>query len=289
MANSNDSSKPRNPPGNPQFQSQFKCGRRRKNCPKCQHKYLKTEYDLEACPDCGETRWCAQRVMEEGLACRNHGGASLRGVAAPGFRTGTASKYLRFLPKRYEQIIGQLNEDDVLDLTEMIVVMKARFADVLSRTDRGESEELIKKAIRYCDELDEAQVKAAQANREGRDKDEAHWANVAAQAWSNIKVALKQNLSDWQTWNEAITVAVKTTRVVESQRRRLVEERLMMGIDQVQRMFFAMAEAVNRHVDDTGVLGKIQEDFKNIALAGLAQGGAMVIDESVIDGTGSET
>jgi len=278
MDKPDDPTQPPKKRGNPLYQSPFKCGRRRKNCPQCNHKYLKTEYDLTACPECGEQRWCTKAVAQEGLACRNHGGESLKGVASPTFRTGVTSKYLRFLPKRYEEIIGQLNEDDVLDLTEMIVVMKARFADILSRTHRGESEALIKKAIKHCDDLDEAQRKAAEANREGRSADERHWANVASEAWLQIKAALRQNLADWQTWNEAITVATKTTRVVESQRRRLVEERLMMGIDQVQKMFFAMAEAVNRHVDDTSVLGLIQEDFKKIAIAGLAQGGAMVVD-----------
>lgn len=246
------------------------CGRKTRRCRKCRRKYPKADFELTNCPDCGEDRICRQPVKNAGDACKRvHGGNSPRGIAHPNFKHGRDSKYLRFLPAHFDQLFEAVGSD-VLDLTEIARVLQARFLDLLNRTHRGDSEELIKEAIKYCDELDDAQTKASAARDAGDKEALRHWSEVAGNAWTKIKAALKANLVDWQTWNAAVDVATKTTRVVESQRRRAIEDKLMLSIDSVQAMMFAMAEAVNRHVDDEDKLKRIQDDFRSIALHGLS-------------------
>jgi hypothetical protein len=245
------------------------CGRKTRRCRKCKRRYPKEEIDLLNCPVCGENRVCGQKVKNAGDACKRvHGGNSPRGIASPSFKHGRNSKYLAFLPQRFENLYEVIG-DGALDLTEVAKVLQARFLDLVGRTHRGDSEELIRQAIKYCEELDEAQEKAAAARTAGDEAGMRHWAAVAGEAWTNIKNALKSNLVDWQTWNAAVDVATKTTRVVESQRRRLIEDKLMLSIDSVQAMMFAMAEAVNRNVDDADKLKRIQDDFRSISLHGL--------------------
>lgn len=279
------------------------CGRRCRNCRKCGLHYTKEQHDLWNCPECGEDRHCTQpgTGVGQGFQCehcdqifkgsckRFHGGNAKVGMASPRFSHGRHSKYFKpeladKLPQRIRDTIAAIGED-ALDLTDMAVILKARFYDLVSRTDRGESEELIKKAIRHCDELEDAQRKVTEAEKlrqaasaagdlggvaaaQATKESESQKATVA---WNSIKLALKQNLEDWQTWSEAIHVAEKTTRVVESQRKALVESKLMLTIDRVEKMYGAMAEAVNRAVTDPEVLMKIQSEFRSIALHGMGE------------------
>jgi len=249
------------------------CGRRAKNCSNCGHHFTKDEYELWECPGengepCGKDRHCRVPVTRAGDACRFHGGKTPRGIESASFQHGRRSKALRFMPQQLEDVVQHVMEDP-LDLTDMAVAMQSRFWEVVKRAQSGESQQLLKKAIRHCEELDEAQAKAAAAERAGDKAGVAEWSLKAGAAWNNIKSTLKQNLTDWQTWASAGDMAAKTTRVVESQRKRLVEDKLMLGMDVMQKMFFAMAEAVNRHVDSPDARKSIQQDFRSIALTAL--------------------
>jgi predicted RNA-binding Zn-ribbon protein involved in translation (DUF1610 family) len=75
-----------------QFAGWYRCWRRRSKCSTCNHKYTKEEYDLWECPECGGDRHCHTPVHQQGEACRQHGGKSLRGAEHPNFLHGGYSE-----------------------------------------------------------------------------------------------------------------------------------------------------------------------------------------------------
>jgi predicted nucleic acid-binding Zn-ribbon protein len=72
----------------------FRCGRKRKQCSACGHRYPKSEYALDECPNCGFARACLQPVKNEGEACRFHGGATPRGVNHPNYQGKGYSRHM---------------------------------------------------------------------------------------------------------------------------------------------------------------------------------------------------
>jgi predicted nucleic acid-binding Zn-ribbon protein len=107
-----------------------KCGRRTKACRKCGHRYTKDEYELWECPECGEARACEKDVDEEGMACRFHGGASLKGVEHPNWKDG---KYSKYVPanlaegyKRFRRDDDRVSVEEELDLARLILAEQFR-------------------------------------------------------------------------------------------------------------------------------------------------------------------
>jgi hypothetical protein len=265
------------------------CGRRTRNCRKCGYHYSAADRELWNCPECGEDRKCQLPGTGAGGACKaQHGGKAKVGIDSPRFKHGGRSKYVQrvagILPAHYAKLLEEIGPD-VLDLTDVALVLKARFYDVVQNTNRGASQELIQEALKHTEAMDAAQ---AELTRLGRERAQATQAgNTAAadaaqaeiekqsatwnQSWENVKKALRQDLQDWQSWNNAILLAEKTTRVVESQRKGLVEARLVLGVDRVEKLYTSMIQAVNDEVEDDEVIARLAQKFKTIALAGLGQ------------------
>lgn len=274
------------------------CGRKKKVCRHCGHRFPREEKELINCPECGEDRRCTLPGVGSGGACRFHGGASPQGVMHPNWRNGSRSKYSPFkrLPAKFQPIIEEV-ANDVLDLTDLAIVLKAHFYEVVSGAHQGESQELIRRALKRCEEMDAEQ---ATLQRLGKEKAEAVKAGdqpradaLQAQiekhsvawntAWEDVKTALRQDLDDWKRWEYAVQVAEKTTKVVESQRRGLVEAKLVLSIDRVEKVYGAMIEAVNDVVTDDDQIEKLQEKFRLIALQGLGN-----VATEIADGTAYE-
>lgn len=269
------------------------CGRRKKACRRCGHRFPKEERELINCPECGEDRRCTLPGTGSGGACRFHGGGSPQGVMHPNWKNGSRSRYSPFarLPKKFQPIIEEVAED-VLDLTDLAIVLKAHFYEVVSGAHQGESQELIRTALKRCEQMDAEQEilqrlgkeKAAALAAGNQPQADAIQAQIEKHsvawqtAWAEVKAALQQDLGEWKRWEYAVQVAEKTTKVVESQRRGLVEAKLVLSIDRVEKIYGAMIQAANEIVQDEALLEKMQKKFRLIALQGLGTAAAAVED-----------
>jgi len=108
------------------------CGRKVKTCRKCSHRYAKAEYELWACPECGEDRKCLDAPMDNG-ACQRHGGKSPGGIASPRAKT---LEHSRYVPKRLRGAFKAASQDtDILSLRFERDFIVARLDDIARMLD----------------------------------------------------------------------------------------------------------------------------------------------------------
>src|SRR5262245_19691930 len=89
---------------------------------------------------------CQRAAMPNGR-CSKHGGKSLVGPAAPGFRHG---RYSKLLPVQLAARFDEAKADpELLGLRDEIALVDARIADVLERMERGESSKTWSN-LQYC-------------------------------------------------------------------------------------------------------------------------------------------
>lgn len=101
------------------------------------------EYDLWECPECGHDRHCRQAYseqghpLEEGEACKHHGGASLKGAASPQYVTGKYSDYIpsNLLP----DFLEFLYDPDRLSLEKEMALTRAIYLDLVRDIDAFDS------------------------------------------------------------------------------------------------------------------------------------------------------
>jgi len=82
---------------------------------------------------------------------------------------------------------------------------------------------------------------------------------------------LRANLADWQSWSHAIDLAERAAGLVDKQDKRLQRARWFYSWPEVQRMFRALIESVNRHEHDVKILSAIQSDWTSTMLAFYAE------------------
>jgi hypothetical protein len=118
-----------------QQQEKVICGHKTKTCRKCSHRYTKDEYELWACPECGEDRKCKDAPMNNGSGkCQRAGGKSLAGIASPRAKAGL--KYSRYVPKRLRKAHKDASENpNFLSLRFELDLIEARLDEIARMMD----------------------------------------------------------------------------------------------------------------------------------------------------------
>lgn len=187
---------------------------------------------------------CQRRPMPNGK-CYLHGGKSPAGLASGTFRTGRYSKALPArLLARYEQA---QTDPDLLALREEVVLLDARLADVLSRVDTGESGALWKQARQAM----HAFLRARVAGK----KKEMHEALTA------LEDVITRGAADYAAWDEIASVIEQRRKLVESERKRLIEMQQTITAEKAMTLVQALLESVRQNVTDRQQLAAIQSDF----------------------------
>ncbi len=180
-----------------------------------------------------------------------HGGKSLGGVASPLYRTGRYSKYLPArLAGRYQEAQA---DGELLALREDIALTDARLADVLSRVDTGESGALWAKACEALDAYRKAQLKSDSV--------------AAAAALLNLEMGLEKGHNDWSAWDEVGKLLEQRRRLVESERKRLVEMQQMITAERAMLLITAFVGIIRNHVTDRATLAAISADIGKLVSA----------------------
>lgn len=187
---------------------------------------------------------CRAKAMANGR-CRIHGGKSLAGIAAPGYKDG---RYSKVLPKRMREAYAQaLDDPQLLEQREQIAVLDARLLDLLGRVDTGESGALWQKLM-------QARMDLIAAKQGGDTVGQI----VALNAILDL---IGQGHADYRAWGELQSVLEQRKRLVESERKRLVEMQQMVTSQQAMGLITAIIESVKRNVTDRAALAAIQTDF----------------------------
>jgi hypothetical protein len=178
--------------------------------------------------------------------CSKHGGKSLVGPAAPGFRHG---RYSKLLPAQLAARYTEAQVDpELLGLRDEIALIDARINDVLQRMDRGESSATW-----------ETLQKLARGLRRAVAADD--------RAETVVHTALLQTVveragADAAGWREVFALVNQRRVLVESERRRLVQMRQMVSAEQAMTLAAALVAAVKRHVPDRQTQGAISDDIR---------------------------
>jgi hypothetical protein len=173
---------------------------------------------------------------------------SPKGIASPHTTHGRYSKVLpaRLLPT-YE---AAQNDPDLLALSAEIHVIDSRIADVLGRVDTGESGETWRAANKaYQDML------AARASNEPLEL-------IGAE--ERLKDLLAKGLHDSAAWDEVLGLVERRRKLVESERKRLLEAQQYVTVERALLYTQALLESVKSNVSDPAILNRIQTDFSRL-------------------------
>lgn len=186
---------------------------------------------------------CKAWAMPNGK-CRVHGGTTPKGMASPHFQTGRYSKYLPArLAGRYEESSA---DTELLALREEVSLVDSRLADLLKRVDTNEAGYWWKELQLVHKEYQEAVKKS----------DIAAMSKSLAELWHIIKAGV----SDYAAWNEVYGVLEQRRKLVESERKRLIEMQQYLTAERAMLLISALVDIVQRNVDDKIVIAKINAE-----------------------------
>jgi hypothetical protein len=194
---------------------------------------------------------CRAPSMRGKTVCVTHGGKSPSGIAAGGFRTGRYSKHL---PSRLLATYETAQRDpDLLALREEVALVDARLTDLLARVETGESgfvwRELRDTYREYRKALALTDIPEMKARLE------------------EIGTLITRGVSDEAAWIDIRATLEQRRKLVESERKRLVEMQQMLSAEQAAVMVRALVASVREHVDDPRILRAISDDLARLAVA----------------------
>lgn len=181
--------------------------------------------------------------------CRVHGGQTPSGLANANTKTGRYSKHL---PTRMlADYRASLTDPELLNLREEVSVLDSRIAAVLLRVEQGESGRIWQ------------DLKAAWKTYRKAPDD-----IMQAEALATIGDLITQGYMDTIAWGEVVDLIERRRKLVESERKRLVEMQQMMTAGQAQLLMARLYDVVTRHVSDRATLAAIGTELQALAGAG---------------------
>lgn len=196
---------------------------------------------------------CHNKPMRNGSnRCRLHGGATPRGMASPHFKTG---RYSRYLPARLQERYHEAESDSsLLELRGEISLMDARTAEILTNLQDGDTRKLWENLQSAWSEFEEATIM----------KDSER----AKRAVNQIGRIIKRGNEIYTSWVEVYGVTDQRRKLVESERKRLVELHQTITVERLMLLITAIAGVVKEHVEDRDKLNAIQYDIQRLLSTG---------------------
>lgn len=193
---------------------------------------------------------CGANAVTGRDVCYHHGGKTPQGISLPQTKSGRYSKHL---PTRLLSTYEAANGDpDILALRDEVALIDARLAELLTRIDTGETGASWR-------ELQEA-FRELRIALKDRDPGES-------QLLLGLGDLIESGASDEAAWTEIRATLEQRRRLVESERKRLVEMQQMVGADQAMLLVRSLVASVREHVRDPAILRAITDDLGKLALA----------------------
>lgn len=215
---------------------------------------------------------CGSWGRENGR-CRMHGGNARRGLmtALP-----AGGRYSKHLPTRLLASYQEARDDpDLLAMRDDIALIDTRLSEVLARLQTGESPNawlLLSGAIRELEQ-------AARSAEEDEEPGEA--LEQVGTITAYIGELVRRALSEESAWENARSLVNQRMKLVESERKRMVDLQQMMTSEQAILLATALVATVKQHVTDRRILAAISSDVDRLLSRsdqGRALGGNVVID-----------
>lgn len=190
---------------------------------------------------------CKNSAMKGRGTCRFHGGKTPGGIALPQFKDGRYSKYIPArLTTRYEQ---GLADGRLLELGDEIALLDSRLTDLLSRVDDGESASLWGKLIALWRNYQKS---------EGLDR---------VGFGLEIDQLIEAARDDYLAWNEIHTILEQRRKLVESERKRLVEIQQTITAKEAMTLIAALLGIIKDNVTDRDALQRISTAVNGLIAA----------------------
>jgi hypothetical protein len=180
--------------------------------------------------------------------CRMHGGLTPVGIESPHIRHG---RYSADIPTRLAAKYQEArNDEELLVLRDEIALLDARLAEVLGRLDTGESGALWKALAAIVGPL-------------SRDFDQLKREEVKA-GLASASSLIARGIGDYAVWADLRALLDERRKLVESERKRLVDMQQMITSERAMLLIAAITDTVLRHVADTGTRAAIAADIRKL-------------------------
>lgn len=177
--------------------------------------------------------------------CRMHGGSTPRGPASATYKDG---KHSNVLPARMrEDYERAISDEDLVSLRNEIAIVDARIIDLLKRVDSGESGKRWKEI--------QAQMKLVNSCQPEERMNEL----------DTLNKLIRAGAADAYVWDEIQGFLLTREKLVRSERKRLVEARLVISLEQAQLLMAMFVDAAREAVGhDDKAMSKIVDAFARL-------------------------
>lgn len=176
----------------------------------------------------------------------------MKGILSPRYKHGRYSKYMPTrLLNRYAEAI---DDPELLAMKEDIGLIDARIADVLGRVDTGEAG-LTWKTLKttYSDFKDAMRL---------------HDGDRMAVDMQEIEKLLGKGYGDYVAWSEVTSLLEQRRRLVESERKRLVEMKQMITVEDTLSLIMRITNVIKETITDPAIQHRIGRELISILSAG---------------------
>ena len=190
---------------------------------------------------------CKLAPMPNGR-CRMHGGMTPLGPAHGAYKHGRYSKLLPArLAARYEEALA---DDTLLELRSDVALLDVRISEALQRANAGEGGQLW------------PQLKDALRNfLKGLTKRDSEGMRAPLQAMEHL---IERGAEETALWDEIVRLLEQRRKLVESERKRLVEMQQIITTEQAMTLLAVILDTIRRHVADRKALGAIGADLARL-------------------------
>ena len=213
----------------------------------------------EPCEECGQIHEactahnrshmpCKGKPVSGGTTCRFHGGTVPRGALSSSFKHGRYSQYLD--GKALDRYQRGLSDRQLLVLEDEIALVDTRLGELLERLGKHDVPAWDRVRARFGD-LDAA---ARSGDRE-----------ALRLALVGLSAAINEGMGDREAWADVLDIVDQRRKLVESERKRMLEAQQFVAVGQVMLMVAALNDAVRRHVKDRDTLAAISGEIRRLA------------------------
>lgn len=193
-------------------------------------------------------KYCTKHPITGRNRCEYHGGKSLRGLASPSYKgKGWTNDLPAQLAEKYR---AAMSDDELLSLRSDIAMLEVSQGEVLSRVYDGDIGELWLEARDKYYEL----LGALRRNDELKSRD----------LMSELGDILNTGSSDYVAWNRFEKTSEQKRKLVDSERKRLVDMQQMITNEELMLVLGALVDSIRQHIPDKIVLAKISEDIRRL-------------------------
>lgn len=191
---------------------------------------------------------CKKHAVRGKRVCHIHGGLTPGGIASANYKDGRYSKFLPDrLAGRYKEAV---NDPTLLELSHEVALLDSRLSDLLKRVDSGEAGHLWKSVKKTWGDLTVA--------IRSQDADEQQKLGL------KLDMLIQKGNDDYEAWNEIKSTIEQRRRLVESERKRLVDAQQYVTAVQAMNMMSQILLIIKDNVTDIKTLSAISSGINQI-------------------------